>query len=46
MAAVEALKKQYTEVGDRLEQEQGTVMQLRWGEPRRIPLLLHTPLAA
>lgn len=29
-AAVEALRKQYTEVGDRLEQEQGLVLQLRW----------------
>lgn len=28
-AAVEALRKQYTEVGDRLEQEQGLVLQLR-----------------
>lgn len=29
-AAVEALRKQYTEVGDRLEQEQGLVLQLKW----------------
>lgn len=26
---MEALKKQYTDVGDRLEQEQGIVLQLR-----------------
>jgi len=35
-AAVEALRKQYTEVGDRLEQEQGLVLQLRCGRLRFI----------